>query len=233
MPTKLDFNIGKVSNDNDALFTWAVDDIATATKSIWEKAMSTVFPSLITAAENTAQLVRKPINTTFSKSNWKKLLLTLPAVGSDVVMKSLRLPFATLNDALIYVVNNNLERGVDFSKAYTTRLAANIISNKWQSRFGLLKWLWTWVEGFGDLIGSVIKTPTWVLGKWTSIINEVLAKWTTKTDGWVNGLRVSDTNFIPRNHYDGVTNSSSMPEVANDNIMPAANDNSVKTSKAA
>ena len=66
------------------------------------------------------------------------------------------------------------------------------------------------------MIGTVIKAPTWVLWKSTSIINDILAQWTTKTDGWVNNLRVSDTNFLPRRHYDGVTNSSSMPEVAND-----------------
>jgi len=176
MTTKLDFKIWRVSNDNDAFITWAIKDISSLTTETLEAAASTL-EFVRVAWENTSQLIRQPIKTTFSLANWKKLLLTLPAVGSDVLMKASRLPFSTLDNGILYTVNNNLERIIDFTKANTTRLAGNIISKNGDSRFKLLRWLGIAIEWTGDAIGAVIKAPSGILAKWTSVIDEVLAKW--------------------------------------------------------
>ena len=225
MPTKLDFNIGR--STRNALITWAIGDVAEFVIKTWEQVSNLIIPSARVSYENTLQLVRKPIQTTFSWANWKKALKTLPFVGSDITMKALRLPFATLDNAVTHLVNDNLERAVDLGKAATTRLAANIVCNKWQTKFEPLNKIANVIEWFWDAVWSIIKAPTGLVAKVTGWIDNYLARWTTKTDGLVNSLRISDADFIPRQHYDGVTNSWSRPEVANDNKVVSANDNHI------
>lgn len=218
--TALDFNIWKVGPDNDALYSWAVSDIAKFVIKTWEQAASLVAPQTKVMAENTAHLIRKPIDTTFTGKNWWKLALTIPSIWADIIMKAMRLPFATLDNALTYVVNNNLERTVWITKAYTTGLVSNLISQKWKSRFKFVRWVGIGVEWVGDLLGSLVKLPTWALAKGTSIVDKFLAKGTKTTDSWVKWLRVSDTEFISVNNWDGITNTWSTPEAANDNQAP-------------
>ena len=213
--TKLNWDIGRVNENNDALYTWAISDIATAVNDTAEKTMSVFLPSTMAIVENTAQAIRSPIQTAWSGKNWMRLLKTIPVVGADVGMKALRLPFATLDNALQYVVNNNLQRTTDLTKKYTTELVGNIISDNGKSRYKALRWIGAGFEGIGDWLMTIARAPTGWLGKVTSIIDTFLAQGTTATDKWVQNLRVSEDNFIPRRHYDWITNTASTPEAAN------------------
>jgi hypothetical protein len=49
---------------------------------------------------------------------------------------------------------------------------------------------------------TLIKAPTGGLGRVNGIIDNFLAQGTTATNKWVQNLRVSEENFIPRRHYD-------------------------------
>lgn len=216
MAKKLDFNIGNVANDNNAVITWAVKDVSDFAVNTAERISSIFLPSVVAWYENTLQLIRKPLKTTFSSENIKKWLLTLPSVWSDIAMKSVRAPVSIIDNGLNWLVNNNLERGIDLIKASTTRLVGNIISNKWQSRFAMLRWLGSLIEGAGDIVWSAIKAPTWGVGILMSKFDKFLSEGTEQTNTWVNGLRIWDDDFIPRRHYDMVTNQSSRPEAAND-----------------
>lgn len=61
---------------------------------------------------------------------------------------------------------------------------------------------------------TLIKAPTGGLGRVNGIIDNFLAQGTTATNKWVQNLRVSEENFIPRRHYDWITSTSSMPEAS-------------------
>lgn len=108
--TKLNWNIGQIDNKNDALLTGAVQDIASLTSRTASSALNTISPSALAAFDNTTTLIRKPFNTIGTAENYGKLARTIPAVPMDLIMKSIRLPFSRIDDALNYVVNNNLQR---------------------------------------------------------------------------------------------------------------------------
>lgn len=216
--TRLDYSVWNVNQDNDALFTWAIGDLSKLAQNTAEQIANTFASSGSVAVENTVQLVRKPLATIFSWSNWAKLARTPFVAGSDIAMKAARLPFSRLDDAVTYVVNNNFERLVTTIKSYTSGLVSNIITNNGQSRFKTLRGIWTAVEWIGDAIWSIIKLPWGIISSATSTIDGFLAKGTSATQKWVDNLRISDTNFIPKSPESlGIINSASHPEAANDN----------------
>jgi hypothetical protein len=118
--TKLDWNIGRVNDHNDALITGAVKDVSTIAERTASQLMNTVSPSAFAVFDNTATLVRKPFTTIGTPANYGKLAKTIPAIPMDIAMKSVRLPFSRIDDAMNYVVNNNLERVVAGAKSLTT-----------------------------------------------------------------------------------------------------------------
>jgi hypothetical protein len=71
--------------------------------------MNTVSPSTLAVVDNTLSLISNPKNF-ITGTNYAKLAKTVPAIPMDIMMKAFRLPFSRIDDALQYVVNNNLER---------------------------------------------------------------------------------------------------------------------------
>jgi len=228
--TKLNWQAGSVDANNDALITGAVKDVFSFTDRTASQVMNTVSPTALAAVDNTATLIRKPINTIGTWENYWKLAKTVPAVPMDIALKAFRLPFSRLDDALTYAVNNNLDRMWETAKALTTWLVANLISNNHQSRFKTLNAVATWIEGFGDIVTSVLKAPTGLLAKGTSIVDHYLGKGTEWTEWFLNGVRVTDKNFMQATP---ITHSADTPQVANDNRPPVANTNRAPLAEAA
>jgi len=210
----LDWKIGNVTNDNDALISGAFKDITTLGSDTAGSAMNVISPSAHALIDNTATLGRKPFKTAFTAENYGKLAKTVPAIPADVVMKWVRLPVSFIDNFLTYGINNNLQRGITATKSLTTGLVSNIITNNGQTRFKALKLLWGLVEGAWDVIGTLIKTPTGTLAAGTSIVDKYLAKGTTATQEFVEGVRITDQNFLTTRPF---INTADMPQAANNN----------------
>lgn len=194
---KLDLHIGNVNSKNNALINWPVSDLSDSIKNWVSALLNTVAPSLKVAWENTAHLATNIPSTIFNKSNWWKLFKTIPAVWADVLMKAKSLPFKTLDLWIQYVVNNNLERIVWAAKGITTDAVGNWINSNWETKHkslqvtgDIIKWTW-------DLVWSILKVPTWLIGLWANKLNKyVWDFWIQKTEKWVNDLRVSDKDYL-------------------------------------
>lgn len=229
--TKLDWNIGRVGEGNDALITGAVKDVASLTNRTAAQLMNTVSPSALAAIDNTATLISSPKKTLGTGENYKKLATTIPAVPLDVAMKSVRIPFSRIDDILNYGINNNLERWVAWIKAVTTKLIANLITNNGQRQNSFVNALGGMVEWFWDLVGTVAKAPTGILAKITGGIDRFLSKGTNWTQEFVDSVRIQDKHFVEMNPP--AINSDDAPQAANDNRPPsslvAGNDNSQST----
>lgn len=215
----LDWNIGQVNEGNDSLIWGALWDVATLTnRTAWSIA-NTLSPSALAVVDNSATLVRKPIKTVFTAENYGKLAKTVPAIPMDLAMKGVRLPIWFIDNVLNYGINNNLERWVAGIKALTTWFLANIVTNNGNTRFKALKALGAFIEWTGDVVGTVVKIPTWALAAGTSIVDRFMAKGTTFTENFVNSVRVSGDNFIGVKPF---TNSADTPQAANDERAAAA-----------
>jgi len=208
----LNWNIGRVNESNDALVSWAISDISTLAGQTAASVVNIFSPTAHAVVDNTTTLVRKPIQTIWTAENYGKLARTVPAVPLDMWMKALRFPVSALDNGLNYLVNNNLERGVEAVKSVTTNLVSNIITNNGQTRFKALKALGGLVKWAGDIMGTLIKTPTGALAAGTSILDKYLAKGTSFTEKFLNKVRVTDKNFISLRPF---INSADMPQVAN------------------
>lgn len=228
----LNWSIGTVQDRNDALITGAIQDVASVTTRGASSVLNTVSPSALAVFDNTTTLIRKPFTTLGTAENYWKLARTVPAIPMDLIMKAIRLPFSRIDDALNYVVNNNLDRGLEAVKSVTTWLAANLITNNGHTRFKVLRAIGTAIEWAGDLVGTLIKTPTWALAAGTWFLDTLLAKWTQWTEGFVNSVRISDKNFVNSNP---IVPTADMPAVANNNRPPLthANNNSTWAAVAA
>jgi len=217
--TKLNLTAPRVWPHNDALITWGVNDVATATTQIAANVANVVSPSLRLVVDNTAQLLRKPITTLKDKKNYWNFISSFPAMWAHALMSTLKLPVSSINAAVNYVIHNNVDRSVDTIKALTTTAIANIIWNNGQSRFKLLRWLATGIEGIGDIIGSAIKLPSYVLAKGTWLVDTFLAKGTTWTQNFLEWCRITPHTTFP---VKTLINSWDTPAAANDNRAPTA-----------
>lgn len=218
--TKIDWNIWKIDEWNNALVTWAVTDVGRVTQRTASSVLNTVSPSALAVADNTLSLVSNPAN--FIKAeNYGKLAKTVPAIPMDIMMKAFRLPFSRLDDALNYTINNNLERGTTAIKGLTTQFVANLLTNNGTRENKFMNALGTGVEGFGDLVTTIIKTPTGALAAGTSIIDKYLWQATNWTEWFVNSVRIQspDKNFFS---VKPITPTRDTPQAANDNRAPVS-----------
>jgi len=194
--TKLNLKLWNINKKNSWLIPWTIEDLKSWINNSVQATVNTVSPSVNTILNNSLQLLSSPIKTTFNKWNWGKLFKSLWVIPADILTKAISLPFRSLDKALDYVLNNNLERWIETVKWVTTNAVANIISNNWKA-WKFRNAIWTWIEWFGDLIGSTIKLAPWALSKWIKgINNNVTYKMVWKTEWWVNGLNISDKKFI-------------------------------------
>lgn len=195
--TILDLHIWSVTEKNDWMINWAVEDTANMVKNSINAATNTLWNTASLLPENLTQTVRHPWQTIFNKWNWWKLLRTTPVVWIDIINKAKSLPFRTLDLWIQYIVNNNLERIVWTSKSLTTWVLANFITSNWETNWKVNKVLGSIIEWTWDLVWSIIKAPTWLIWLWANKLNKyVWNLWLEKTDEWVKNLRLSEKDFF-------------------------------------
>ena len=216
----LNLKLWKVNDNNNWLLLWWPDnDLKSAANDI-SNAASQVLSPVNTLVENTIDTVRHPIDNilNFKKKNgsYTKLLKFVPATIALAATQALDKPFATVEKAMEYVVNNNLERAWEFSKNITTRFLSNIITSNWETWSNTLKWLWGFIEWAWDLVTSAVKLPFWLTHKlikaprnikWYG--TEAAANWSTN---WMKELQVSGSNYLNLNL---VNKNTENPEISN------------------
>jgi len=213
----LDLKLWSVNENNNWLILWWPDKDLLKMANDVSHAASQVLSPVKNILENTIDTVRHPINNilNYKKKNgsYMKLLKFVPATIALAATQALDKPFATVEKAMEYVVNNNLERLSEFSKDITTRFLSNIITSNWEK----LKWLWSLIEWAWDLVTSAAKLPFWLTHKiikaprnikWYG--TEAAANWSTN---WMKELQISDKSYLNLNLINSKT----------DNIEPINN----------
>lgn len=193
---KLDLHIWDVNSRNDSIIAWPVTDLTDWIKSSVSSLADTFAPSLKVMSENTAHAWANLWNIS-NISNWWKLARTIPVVWSDIIMKAKSLPFRTLDLWIQYIVNNNLERIVWATKSVTTDALGNWFTSNWESKVKWMNIIWDTIKWIWDLVGSLIKAPTWLIGLWANKLNKYVWNiWIETTDKWINNLRISDQDYF-------------------------------------
>ncbi|USN57996.1 MAG: hypothetical protein H6767_06675 [Candidatus Peribacteria bacterium] len=149
-----------------------VEDSTNALRDSVYSIINTVSESGKVLVENTINLTRHPINTIFSVENWKKLFKTPFIVGADVLMKAKALPFATMDKAMQYIINNNLERIVFGLQAGTSQALANWITSNGETGSKTLKVVGSIAEDIGDLAGDIVKVVPGIAGLGLNKLNK-------------------------------------------------------------
>ena len=200
----LNLKIWNVTEENNGILLWGPDrDLSNAIGKISSAAASVLTPVNI-AVENTIDTIRHPINNIVNykakNGSYKKLLKFVPSTIALAITKAIDLPFATAEKAVEYVLNNNVERGLEFTKWISTKFLANIITSNWETNSGTAKLLWSFIEWTWDLVTSAVKLPLWLTHKaikaprnikWYG--TQVAADWSTKN---MESLQISDKSYL-------------------------------------
>ena len=231
--TRANWNIWSVGPDNDALLTAPLTDAWAFVSRTASSVAHTLSPTALAAFDNTAALIRQPIKTIGTAENYGKLAYTLPAAIMDIVAQAGKLPFSRLDDAVQFILNNNIERWVEAIKGVSTTLLANIISKNKTATSKFWNGVATWVEWAWDIVWTLLKALPGGLGVATSFVDSKLAKATTWTGEQVASVRISDKSIL--GWVNILKNSSDRPEAANSNRKPVigANDNVIPAAEAA
>lgn len=203
MATKADFlTIWNVSEKNNGVVSWIPTDIAKIVDFTAKTATEALTP-IDVFAENIAHTVSNPIDV-FFRSTWdaayKKLLKFFPATIVSSITKAIDLPFATLEKAIEYWINNNVTRLVDSSKWISTKFIANLITGNGETKYKSAQYLWNFVEWIGDVVWTLVKSPFWLAQKIPNVIRkndftggtQDLADWWTKK---IKNQRLSEKDY--------------------------------------
>lgn len=212
---KLDLHIGNIDEKNDGLLIgWPDKDVLKSANDISNAAAQILSP-LNVATENLIDTIRHPINNIFNPNvkngSYIKLLKFVPATIALAITQALDKPLATVEKAIEYAINNNVERWIKSIKWISTKFLANVITNNWETSSKTAKWLWWIIEWAGDLAWSIVKSPLWLAQKWLRAVRntnwygtEAVANWGTN---FVNEQRINSKDYLSLN----LMNSESNP----------------------
>ena len=216
----LDLKLWKVNEKNNwLLLGWPDKDLLDMVNDVSNAAAQILSPVKL-LAENTIDTIRHPINNIVNykekNGSYKKLLKFVPATIALAATQALDKPFATVEKAMEYVVNNNIERMTEFSKNITTRFLSNIITGNWETWSSTLRWLWNFIEWAWDLVTSAVKLPFWLTHKVVKLPRnikwygtEAAANWSTN---WMKDLQVGNKNYLNLNLTNSANNTDYIPE---------------------
>lgn len=204
---KLDLSIWNVNEHNNWVIFWGIDSDVLSSVNDISSAASQVLSPAKNIVENTIDTLRHPINNIINPKikNWSytKLLKFVPATVALAATQALDKPFATVEKAMEYVVNNNIERAIWFTKWITSSFLANIVTSNWETDSKTAKWLWNFIEWTWEFAWSIIKSPFWLAEKalrwirntkWYGL--EPLSDWSTK---WMKELQISNKDYLRYN----------------------------------
>ena len=204
MATKADFlNIWHITETNNGLVSWIPSDIAHTVNFVTRTVSEALAPA-DTCLENIIRTVRHPIETFFKKNGdraYAKLIKFMPATLAFAIVKALDMPFATIEEAIEYAINNNVSRWVDFAKRISTKFLADLITSNGETNSKTAKFLWTGIEWIGDVVWSLVKTPFWLIQKPVNLIrSNSLVGWTKHMANWGEKF-VEEQRINPKNNY--------------------------------
>ena len=213
-----------VTKQNDGLIWWLPTDLKNLTWDISSAAANVLLPGKI-VIENTANTISNPfdniLNPKAKNGSYKKLLPFIPATVASSIVKALKLPFSTLEKAIEYWINNNLERWIEWIKWISTKFLANLITDNGNTNSKFMKVLWWIPEWIWDAIWTIGKALPWALQE-LSKLPTYWIKWywlnslDKKVTDWLKSTQIDpDNNFLNlnlMNSADQTNNSGYTPE---------------------
>jgi len=192
-------NVWHVTKENDWALWWISTDMRNLTWDISSAAANALMPAKI-AIENAAHLLSNPfddiLNPNAKNGSYKKILPFVWSTLASSITKALKLPFATIEKAIEYGINNNVERWIESLKWISTKLIANILTDNWQWKSKILNWLWWVSEGIWDAAWTILKAIPWLLWEASKLPNHWI-KWY-----WLNALDEKATNWLRTTQID-------------------------------
>lgn len=197
----LDLKIGNVTDSNDGIIAWFWKDVGSIVSNSASAVWNVISPSFANVAQNTSKLTRNPWQTLGKKSSWAKFFKTFPAAAADFSVKTMSLPFRTVEWALTHGLANNMERVVGWVKWISTDAARNWFHNGWQANW-FMRGMGHLVWGAWDLAGSAAKlsvfVPEWTIKKFNDVATRPLV---STTQWWAQSQRLDGVNYWEPNVF--------------------------------